>query len=62
MIKDPNITLADLIGQPFSEELQKRFSHARVFRPGEGGTMDHVPFRLNIHLDENDIITRFNYG
>lgn len=35
---------------------------ARVLPPGSIRTMDYVPSRLNVFLDESDRVTRVTYG
>ncbi|AJY49512.1 MULTISPECIES: I78 family peptidase inhibitor [Halomonadaceae] len=56
------------IGEPFDEamgsQLQSESStrQARVLRPGEAATMDHRPDRLNIHLDDQDVIEELRCG
>jgi len=34
----------------------------RVLRPGDMATMDHRPDRLNIHLDDQDVIEALRCG
>lgn len=34
----------------------------RVIRPGDMVTMDHVPPRLNIELDDDGVVTRLHCG
>ena len=48
------------VGQHIDEvEFSSRHhSNRRVFEPGTGGTMDYVPTRLNVVLDENGVVTR----
>ena len=60
--QDPNIIFHDLIGQPLTDDLREQFSDARIKEPGYAYTMDHNPFRLNVHVDKDGIITKFTYG
>ena len=34
----------------------------RVIRPGEFTTCDHVPVRINLNVDENDVVRSINFG
>ncbi|ODH50880.1 hypothetical protein GX48_03022 [Paracoccidioides brasiliensis] len=34
----------------------------RVVEPGMMMTMDHIPERLNIHVNEDGTVTKVNYG
>ncbi|EAW07845.1 uncharacterized protein ACLA_025620 [Aspergillus clavatus NRRL 1] len=34
----------------------------RILRPGDAMTMDHRPDRLNVHLDEQDVVKDVNFG
>ena len=60
--------LDGLIGQPRSPETMaevKRLSGAERIRwiaPGTAVTMDYVQERLDVHLDEKGVITRFGCG
>ena len=60
--------LADLIGRPATQELGAealRRSHSRSLRwirPGDVVTMDYSESRLNIHLDGQGRVERFNCG
>ena len=60
--------LADLVGRPASQELGAealRRSGARSLRwirPGDMVTMDYSESRLNIHLDGQGRVERFNCG
>ena len=71
---DDQATACDLeaiqhaIGEPFDEakvsQLQSdsRARQVRVLRPGDAATMDHRPDRLNIHLDDQDVIEDLRCG
>lgn len=49
-----------LVGQPFSEDA---FSgNWRVLRPGLAVTQEYIAERLNVVLDENDVIVRIGCG
>ena len=56
------------IGEPFDEanvaQLQSDSGaqRVRVLRPGDMATMDHRPDRLNVHLDDQDIIEDLRCG
>lgn len=56
------------IGEPFDEanvsQLQSDSSarQVRVLRPGDAATMDHRHDRLNIHLDNQDVIEALRCG
>lgn len=56
------------IGEQFDEanvpQLQSdsRARQVRVLRPGDMATMDHRPDRLNIHLDDQDVIEELRCG
>lgn len=60
------------IGEPFDDangaHLQKQLQsdssarQVRVLRPGDMATMDHRPDRLNIHLDDQDVIEALRCG
>jgi len=56
------------VGESFDEakvsQLQSESSarRVRVLRPGDMATMDHRPDRLNIHLDEQDMIEELRCG
>lgn len=58
----------DRIGRPFSEALRNAIAEEsgaerlRVLRPGDMATMDHRPDRLNVHLDDDDVIVRIECG
>ncbi|MDQ7730845.1 I78 family peptidase inhibitor [Halomonas sp. SpR8] len=56
------------IGEPFDEaevaQLQSDSGarQVRVLRPGDMATMDHRPDRLNVHLDDQDMIEDLRCG
>lgn len=60
--------LAALVGKPFSAALeaeakkQSGLTTVRVIRPGMAVTMDFRPDRLNIDLDEKNVVTGFRCG
>ncbi|MCA1771100.1 MAG: hypothetical protein LC677_00100 [Halomonas sp.] len=41
---------------------QSGAEQVRVLRPGEAATMDHRPERLNVHLNDNDVIEEVSCG
>lgn len=52
-----------LIGQPFAVLAATTFiGPMRIIRPDTVVTMDYVAERLNIYLDEDDVITGFTCG
>lgn len=60
--------IGDLVGKPISATLSddaRKRSGARtirVIRPGTMVTMDFRPDRLNIEVDDKDMVTRFRCG
>lgn len=55
--------LQDLVGQPVSALAAMTFAQPmRLLRPGMAVTMDYSAERLNIMLDEADIITSVTCG
>ncbi|MDJ0277132.1 I78 family peptidase inhibitor [Sphingomonas sp. 2R-10] len=60
--------VAGLVGKPFSAALEaeaKRRTSARTIRairPGTAVTMDFQPNRLNIDIDEKNVVTGFRCG
>lgn len=55
--------LAPLVGQPWSEDLlPPREAPVRVLRPGDMMTMDHMPARLNVHLDDTGRVSALRCG
>jgi hypothetical protein len=58
----------DRVGREFSEALGEAIqaesgaATMRVIRPGEAVTLDYRADRLNVRLDENDIITEIGCG
>jgi hypothetical protein len=55
--------LAALIGKPVSAlEGLHGAGPVRLIRPGQFVTMDHIPARLNVHLDAADLITGLTCG
>jgi hypothetical protein len=58
----------DLVGKPYSAEAVEKARLAsgsktvRVIRPGMAVTMDYRIDRLNIDLDEKDVVTRVHCG
>ncbi|MFA6115374.1 MAG: I78 family peptidase inhibitor [Sphingomonas sp.] len=57
-----------LVGKPYSAEAAEKARRAtgsgtvRVIRPGMAVTMDYRIDRLNVDLDEKDIVTRVHCG
>jgi len=54
-----------LVGQPVTPneaEIGSGDRPVRIIPPGTAVTMDHRPDRLNVDLDENDVITRIWCG
>lgn len=60
--------ISSAVGTPLadtSEAALARQSGAkqtRVLRPGDAATLDHRPERLNIHLNDNDVIEKLSCG
>ncbi|MGM0825390.1 MAG: I78 family peptidase inhibitor [Pseudomonadota bacterium] len=60
--------ISSAVGTPLadtSEAALARQSGAeqtRVLRPGDAATLDHRPERLNIHLNDNDVIEELSCG
>ena len=58
--------LDSLVGQVLTDDLlyHMRGTHTavRVKRPGNSYTTESKPFRLNIVVDDNNIITGYHFG
>ena len=57
--------LQHLVGQPVAPneaEFETDNRPVRLIPPGTAVTMDHRPDRLNVDLDENDVITKIWCG
>ncbi|MGB4075352.1 I78 family peptidase inhibitor [Pseudomonas sp.] len=60
--------LQDMLGQNASAELieqlqqQANAKTLRVLAPGDAATMDYNPQRLNIDIDESEVIIRLTCG
>jgi hypothetical protein len=60
--------LANLVGKPFTPALEAdakarvKVQAVRAIRPGTAVTMDFRPDRLNIDIDEKNIVTGFRCG
>jgi len=52
----------ELLGQPAAEVSFPGDRKVRIIRPGDAVTMDHVPERLNILLDEEDLVVGLRCG
>ncbi len=58
----------DRVGREYSESLEASIREesgaaaVRVIRPGEAVTLDHRPDRLNVRLDDDDIISEIDCG
>ncbi|MBE0488767.1 MAG: hypothetical protein IBX53_06780 [Halomonas sp.] len=58
----------DRVGRDYSEALGEAIraesgaARMRVIRPGEAVTLDYRPDRLNVRLDENDVISEIGCG
>ena len=46
----------------FENEVNNINPNNRIFTPNTGGTMDHKPFRLNVYIDENGVVTEVRNG
>ncbi len=49
------------VGRPLSE-VSGELGSARVIRPGGVVTMDYNPHRLNVQVDERDVVLNVHYG
>lgn len=56
--------IEDLVGTKLNEDEieQLQSQGVRVKRPGYAYTMDYNPTRANVHLDENNVVTRVSHG
>ena len=60
--------LAALVGKPFTPALEAdararaKVQNVRAIRPGMAVTMDFRPDRLNIDIDEKNVVTGFRCG
>jgi hypothetical protein len=60
--------IANLVGKPFTPALEAdakaraKVEAVRAIRPGTAVTMDFRPDRLNIDIDEKNIVTGFRCG
>lgn len=68
-VSDCNAQAADsAIGKPASAEIVEQTRHdagaktARVLKPGQMVTMEYREGRLNIHVNERNVITRLTCG
>ncbi|TVP51528.1 MAG: hypothetical protein EA345_02405 [Halomonas sp.] len=61
-------TIQYAIGEQFDEanvsqwQSDSNAAQVRVLRPGDMATMDHRPDRLNIHLDDQDVVNDLRCG
>ena len=46
----------------FVDEVNAISQTNRIFPPGTMGTMDYKPYRLNVHINEDGLVTEVNYG
>ncbi len=56
-----------VIGMPSELAEQYLLSHSftgkiRVIRPGESSTCDYWPSRINLNVDENDVVRSVSFG
>lgn len=54
--------LQALVGRPVAEVRGELPDEARIIPPGSAVTQDHRPERLNVDLDEGDVIVRLWCG
>ena len=55
--------LQHLLGTPFrDDDFASTKGPLRVLPPNSAVTMDHRPDRLNVHMDEDDVIVRIACG
>lgn len=52
----------EFVGEPVSAITYPEDLRVRVIRPNDAVSMDYVPLRMNIALDENDVIKRIYCG
>jgi hypothetical protein len=57
----PAPAFQDFVGQPYANT-RIEWPDLRVIRPGDAVTEDYLQNRLNIDLDENEVITRIWCG
>lgn len=57
------LELQDLVGQPASRLETIRFAGpVRIIQPGMAVTMDYLPNRLNIYIDDREVIAAVKCG
>lgn len=63
-LEDIQYAVGTPLGDTSSDALarQSGAEQVRVLRPGEAATLDHRPGRLNIHLNDNDVIEELSCG
>lgn len=63
-LEDIQSAVGTQLGDTSSEALarQSGATQTRVLRPGDAATLDHRPERLNIHLNDNDVIKEVRCG
>ncbi|MEC7760407.1 MAG: I78 family peptidase inhibitor [Pseudomonadota bacterium] len=57
----PAPAFQDFVGQPYANTLFE-WPDLRIIRPGDRVTRDYLQNRLNVDLDENEVITRIWCG
>lgn len=51
------------VNDPVMEaKIRAEFSTVRIFPPGTAGTMDIKPFRTNVYIDKDGVITNIKKG
>lgn len=46
----------------FEQEIDAIAIENQIFPPGTMGTMDFKPYRLNVYINEEGVVTRADYG
>lgn len=54
--------LGQTLTEDVKQELNTYHESVRIVRPGMILTMDHIPYRLNVYVNESGTITSMNYG
>ena len=59
---DPNDHIGEELTPELEVEFKTEFGNIRIKRPGYAYTADWKPFRLNIHVDKDNVITGTDNG
>lgn len=52
----------EVVDPEFENDVNNINSDNRILPPDTGATMDYKPFRLNVYIDEQGIVTQVNNG